>query len=309
LSEAQSPNDGQPRPGQRSLARVLRWVFYLVVSYGWLGCMFWLFLRQVTAPLIVGALGSVLLYGLARWLDGQAFRRPRRPLLTHFVGVMLFIALQLVAWRYLYFFADPERTIPRDAALVSPADGWVVYVRRVEGGKAPVAIKEGRSIALSELLGRSPERIRGGILIGIFMTPMSVHVNRAPIAGRIARRHYVRGRSMTSMLPMSLRLMFGQKPYERGSEHIVRNERETLLFEGAFPVYMTRIADPYVDKIELWKAVGAKVKKGERIGLIRMGSQTDLYVPAKVGDKRVEVLVREGQYVFGGRTAILRLAK
>lgn len=297
----------EPPAGRRALARALRWVFYLLVSYGWLGCMFWLFLRQLTAPLVVGALGSPLLYALARWLDGQAFRRPRRPLLTHFVGIMLFIALQTVAWRYLYFFADPERRIPADAALVSPADGWVVYVRRVEGGKAPVAIKEGRSIELSELLGEPPKRIQGGILIGIFMTPMSVHVNRAPIAGRIAWRRYLAGRPMASMMPMSLRLMFGQRPYERGSEHIVRNERETLLFEGAFPVYVTRIADPYVDKIELWKPVGSQVAKGERIGLIRMGSQTDLYVPATVGDKRVEVLVREGQYVFGGSTALLRL--
>ncbi|PID38440.1 MAG: hypothetical protein CSA65_04925 [Proteobacteria bacterium] len=299
--------DEQPSSGRRALARILRWGFYLLFSYGWLGCVFWLFLRQITASLVVGVIGSVTLYGLARGLDGRAFRRPRRPLLTHVVGIMLFIALQAIAWRFLYFFADPERQVPSEATLVSPADGWIVYVRRVEGGKAPVAIKEGRSIELSELLGRSPTRIQGGILVGVFMTPMSVHVNRAPIAGRIAWRHYVRGRPMTSMLPMSLRLMFGQRPYERGSEHIVRNERETLLFEGRFPVYMTRIADPYVDKIELWKPVGAKVAKGERIGLIRMGSQTDLYVPATVGDQRVEVLVREGQYVFGGSTPILRL--
>lgn len=293
---------------RQRLARLLRWVFYLVVSYGWLGCMFWLFLRQLSASFWIGALGAPLLYGAAKALDRAAFQRGRHPRWRDFAGVMLFIALQTVAWRYVYFFADPPRRIPPHATLVAPADGWVVYVRRVEAGRVPIAIKEGRSIALTEILAGAPKQLKDGILVGIFMTPVSVHVNRAPIAGRIVRRDYRPGRPMSSMLPMSLRLMFGRRPYERGSEHIVVNERETLLFEGRFPVYMTRIADPYVDKIELWKAIGTQVRLGERIGLIRMGSQTDLYMPSEVAGRKLRVLVQEGQYVYGGQTELARLS-
>lgn len=293
---------------RRQLARLMRWALYLVVSYGWLGCMFWLFLRQLTASFWIGALGAPLLYGAAKALDSAAFQQGRHPRWRDFAGVVLFIALQTVAWRYIYFFADPPRRIPPRATLVAPADGWVVYVRPVKAGRVPIAIKEGRSIALTEILARAPKQLGDGILVGIFMTPMSVHVNRAPIAGRIVRRDYRPGRPMSSMLPMSLRLMFGRRPYERGSEHIVVNERETLLFEARFPVYLTRIADPYVDKIELWKPVGAQVRLGERIGLIRMGSQTDLYLPAEVGGQRLRVLVHEGQYVYGGQTELARLS-
>lgn len=292
---------------RQAVARLLRWAFYVVMSYGWLGCMFWLFLRQLTLSFWIGAVGAPLLYAAARSLDGAAFQRGRHPWWRDFGGVMLFIALQTVAWRYVYFFADPPRRTPRGATVVAPADGWVVYVRRVRAGHVPIAIKEGRDIALTEILGRAPTRVKEGILVGIFMTPMSVHVNRAPIAGRITRRDYYPGRPMSSMLPMSLRLIFGRRPYERGSEHIVHNERETLLFEGRFPVYMTRIADPYVDKIELWTKVGAPVKQGQRVGLIRMGSQTDVYLPAEVDGHRLEVVVREGQYVYGGQTELARL--
>ncbi len=284
------------------LAQLCRWLCYFSWSYVWVGVMFLLMIHQVTPYLTVGLALALLFFVAARKLDVGAFnRRAHRGVRLLVMGA--FVLLQFWCWRYFYFFRDPERAIPAVSAIVSPADGFVVYIRRVREGVVPLAIKSQTSIPLSEILkmGNLPP---DSFIVGIFMTPMSVHVNRAPIAGVIGDRTYFRGTPMQSMLPMSLRTIFFWKPYERGSGHILQNERETLLIQGKFPVYLTRIADPYVDKIVTWKKSGETVSQGERIGLIKMGSQADLVFPVAVNGKAVQICVKEGQYVYAGSTIL-----
>lgn len=292
-----------------SLAIALRWLFYLASSYLWAGGVVLLLTRRITPHLWGGGLAALLFAAAALMLDRQAFAVTSSPLLFHGGMVLAFIALQLVAWRYLYFFRDPSREIA-DAAAVSPADGFIAYVRRLEAGEVPLAIKRGRAIPLAELVGQESglEVAPGSWLVGIFMTPVSVHVNRAPIAGRIAARRYLPARSIAGMARTQLRLMLGLAPYERGAEYLLRNEREVLRIEGEMAVHVVRIADPYVRSIETWKAEGERVGQGERIGMIRMGSQCDVILPPQIGGRPLRICVEEGQYVYSGKTALAEVS-
>ncbi|MBI3292133.1 MAG: phosphatidylserine decarboxylase [Elusimicrobia bacterium] len=289
----------------RLLAQLCRWVCYIAWSYVWVGAMFLLMLHQVTPYLLGGLTAALGFFALAQWCDPQAFTARRGGWLTRSLVIGGLIGFQLVCWRFLYFFRDPERTVPRGAAIVAPADGFVVYIRRLSEGEVPLAIKGNRQIPLEEILRvGQPIGFSEGYIVGIFMTPMSVHVNRAPISGAIGRRTYIRGSRMVSMMPMSLRTMVGLRPFEAGARHLVQNERETLLIRGEFPVYLTRIADSYVDKVVTWKSEGDPVSQGERIGLIKMGSQTDLVFPAHVNGQAMRIQVHEGQYVYAGSTTL-----
>lgn len=272
---------------------------YLCLSYGLWGIAVLVVLKQLSLYLVIGLMALPLM-ALARYLGF------RLRIWGHFLVLFFVLIYQLGAWRYWRFFEDPPRQTPKHAAIVSAADGWVVYIRKVSRNEVPLAIKGKKQIALNELIA-GVKKPFDGYLVGVFMTPLSVHVNRAPITGVIDKRYYRAGSSMQSMAPMAFNTIFGRKPFETGSEHVVSNERETLLFRGEFPLYLTRIADPYIDKIELWKSVGTNVKKGERIGLIKMGSQADLYFPRQVNGKRFKLLVKEGDYVYAGQTPIAHL--
>lgn len=93
-----------------------------------------------------------------------------------------------VAWRLL-FLRNPSRQINADDRLIlSPADGFVVYVRRVVPGEELMSIKKGEPILLDDLMGLDDSALpRQGWLVGIFMSPFDVHYNRAPIQGFIRK--------------------------------------------------------------------------------------------------------------------------
>jgi phosphatidylserine decarboxylase len=90
--------------------------------------------------------------------------------------------------------------------------------------------------------------------------------------------------------------------YSRRSRHTLENERNTMIIEGRVPVCTIQIADSYVDKIECWVEENQEIKKGQRIGRIRMGSQVDLVVPALEG---MAIVVQEGQHVKAGESVLL----
>jgi phosphatidylserine decarboxylase len=164
-----------------------------------------------------------------------------------------------------YFFRDPERVAPEeDDIIVSPADGRVT---RVE--------------AVAPLDPRSPK------VISIFLSPLDVHVNRAPIAGRITNITYTRGKFLMATREDSSLL----------------NEQNTLTIEGKrATIVCKQIAGVLARRIICWKRAGDQVKLGERFGLIKFSSRTDLVLPPEV-----EVLVREGMHVRGGTTIIGRI--
>src|SRR5438034_2507591 len=106
-------------------------------------------------------------------------------------GLTIGAAFALLAYR---FYRDPERRAPdRDHVVVSPADGEVIYVKRSRAGMLPVSDKHGRRYPLTELT-KTNLGSEESVVIGIAMNFADVHVNRAPIEGRVTYRHHFPGR-------------------------------------------------------------------------------------------------------------------
>ena len=157
----------------------------------------------------------------------------------------------------LWFFRDPEREIAQGRVL-SPADGVVQSITPWPDGRTRVAI---------------------------FMSPLNVHVNRAPLAGTVTSVEHVPG----GFVPA----------FDKESEH---NERVVWHFDTELgDVEVVQIAGAVARRIVPYLAQGAKVEQGERIGLIRFGSRVDLYLP-----EGVEPAVEVGQTTIAGVTRIDR---
>jgi len=210
--------------------------------------------------------------------------------------------LSFLFWRFCYFFRDPVRNPPEGRVVVSPADGVLLYTRRVAGGEVPCPVKKGARVPLEEWIGKIACD-GDGTLVGIYMTGLSVHYIRAPVPGSVVRvvPRAARGENLHQVRTF-LRLVWGMKPYEEGSRYIVHNARNTIAIDGDVPVAVVQIADRYVSECDCFVAEGQRVSVGEKIGMIRMGSQRDLYVPDRAGvtlDIRPGARVRAGETVLG----------
>jgi phosphatidylserine decarboxylase len=177
-------------------------------------------------------------------------------------GVAAFLVLTAFM---LYFFRDPERTIPSDSdIIVSPADGRVTRVHPLDPG--------------------APD---SGTVVSIFLSPFDVHINRAPIAGIVTDVAYTHGKFLIATS-------------EKAS---LLNEQNALTIKGEkIEVVCRQIAGIVARRIVCWKNPGDSVGLGERFGLIKFSSRTDLIVPACV-----EVLVQEGTRVKGGLSIVGRI--
>jgi phosphatidylserine decarboxylase len=208
-----------------------------------------------------------------------------------------------LAWRFYYFFRDPVRKPPPGRVLLAPADGYLLYTRRVTQGEVPSPIKQGVPIALDEWIGTVPHH-GDGTLIGIYMTALSVHYIRSPVPGRIT--HVVprpaRGENLHQTRTF-MRLLWDMQPYEQDSRYITQNARNTIAIDGEVPVVVVQIADRYVRECDSFVTPGDQVSAGDKIGMIRMGSQCDLYIPDSAG---VKLDCKPGAHVRAGETVLGR---
>ena len=168
----------------------------------------------------------------------------------------LFVALALFM---MYFFRDPKRLIPSEAdIIVSAADGKVTRVEDREDGK----------------------------FVSVFLSPVDVHINRAPIAGKVVK----------------VELFKGKKAPATSNEASQTNERNAMTIEGEkMTVVCTQIVGILARRIVCWSKAGDNLEIGEKYGLIKFGSRTDLLMP-----KNVEILVKLGDRVVGGETIIAK---
>jgi phosphatidylserine decarboxylase len=166
----------------------------------------------------------------------------------------------------LGFFRDPEREIPAVTnGVLSPADGRVLGVED----------------AVDPFVGPSTR-------VSIFLSPLDVHVNRAPVGGLVTDVVYTPGRFLAAYDPAA-----GEG-----------NERNTVRIQGdAARVTVVQIAGVVARRIACYVGPGDKVEAGQRLGLIRFGSRTDCYVP-----RGTDVRVQPGDRVTGGVTVIGLLA-
>lgn len=213
-------------------------------------------------------------------------------LLIWSTGFALASKLIFEAYRRWYFPRDPARKVPQQARVVAPADGRVVYIERVSDGIVPIAIKGRTAIPLDEIV-KGEDRPRAGTLVGIFLSPYDVHYQRSPISGTITEITYHPAKNQ-SMGDMFLRNLFRLERRYVNSPHVYENERNVIRIDGdADTAFVVQIADQQVNRIDCYVAEGAPVEVAEKIGMIRWGSQVDLFVPdlepshftVAVGDK------------------------
>ncbi|HKX08497.1 MAG TPA: phosphatidylserine decarboxylase [Stellaceae bacterium] len=177
------------------------------------------------------------------------------------------LALVIAAW-ITYFFRDPWRMTPSRAGLVvSAADGVVVAADRVPPPK--------------ELdMGEAPMT-----RIGVFLNVFDVHVNRIPLGGRIRKLAYTKGKFLNASL-------------DKASEENERMAIRIASTDGP-DVAVVQIAGLIARRIVCTLIEGQEVATGERLGLIRFGSRTDVYLPVDWAP-----LVVKGQRVIGGETVL-----
>jgi phosphatidylserine decarboxylase len=172
------------------------------------------------------------------------------------------VVLGLVALACLGFFRDPERTSPpAPGAVLAPADGRVMRIDEVDDPWVGPAVR-----------------------VSIFLSPLDVHVNRSPVTGLVESVRFEAGRFMAAYRDEASEL----------------NERCTLALQGdAARIGVKQIAGVLARRIVCRARAGEKLMAGERFGLIRFGSRTDLVVP-----RSTEIRVKAGDRVRGGETVM-----
>ncbi|MBI5571770.1 MAG: phosphatidylserine decarboxylase [Desulfomonile tiedjei] len=217
------------------------------------------------------------------------------------VGAGLFLL-----WRYVWFFRNPHRVIPAHNALVSPADGTVVYVKSAEPHETVFSVKQDVPLTIPDILKEDLSDRR--LVIGVFMSPFNVHYNRVPLSGTVDFiRHHPSKSGNRYMSRMHLRSVLGMPPYYQGSEHIVENERTVTRITGTFKdeecsYYVVQIAAHSVNGIDSYVDEGERVSTGQVFGMIRIGSQVDLVLPH---GSTMNVKVREGDRVYAGESVLV----
>jgi phosphatidylserine decarboxylase len=216
--------------------------------------------------------GSIVLALLAWGLSVIMHKLGLGPTLAYFLPLVLILPV----WVWLFaFFRDPERPVPTDAnIMVSPADGTVSDITDIEN---------------SELVGGPAVRV------GIFLSVFSVHVNRAPCDGTVTHVIYKKGKFINAM-----------------SHHKASDENEANTIVLADPLTnapvaaVKQIVGLIARRIICTSRVGDTVKRGDRIGLIKFGSRTELIIPKSL---EPEIAVSVGQKVTGAAHIIATLKK
>jgi len=184
-------------------------------------------------------------------------------LVTPWISLLFLV---LIAYTFA-FFRDPDRAVPGDPNLVvAAADGTVTDIVEVEE---------------EEIMKTKTKRV------GIFLSIFDVHTNRAPIDGRIIYRRHRKGLCVDA----------------RRADCSEKNESITWGFENfAVTIVVRQLTGAIARRIVAWSQIGDELKKGDRFGMIRFGSRTEVYLPLNA-----EVIVKTGDHVSGGSTVIARL--
>ncbi len=184
-----------------------------------------------------------------------------------FISLWLAVIFGALILYTFAFFRDPERITPADAdSVVAAADGVVADIVEVDE---------------TEVLKTRMRRV------GIFLSVFDVHTNRAPIDGRVTYREHREGLCLDARSP----------------ECSNKNESMTWAFENPRTTLVVKqLTGAIARRIVGWAKVGDELRKGERFGMIRFGSRTEVYLPMDA-----TILVKVGNRVSGGSTIIAQL--
>jgi phosphatidylserine decarboxylase len=181
-------------------------------------------------------------------------------------GRLWAIPFFVLAGFFVFFFRDPERVIPRDPDLVvSPADARVMIVGDPGKGAPPGEWQR----------------------VSMFLSPMDVHVNRMPVAGRITRVEYHPGKFL---------------PAYREEAGSLNEWTEVWIDHHGVPVVVRQIVGILARRIVCRVKAGDVVERGDRFGVMKFGSRIDMFVPLSA-----RIVVKVGDRVVGGVTPVAKL--
>ena len=189
-------------------------------------------------------------------------------------GWLLVATLTVIGLLIVWFFRNPQRRIPEgDHLVVSPADGKLVLIERV---------------AHDEYIGGP------AVKFGIFLSIFNVHTNRTPIASRVVKIAYFKGKYLNALKPESAKV----------------NEKLELSIQGTQapyrPMIVRQIAGAIARRIVCWVRPGEEQLSGSLFGMIKFGSRTELVLPDEPG---LEIVAKLGDAVQGGSTIMARYAE
>lgn len=181
----------------------------------------------------------------------------------------------------LNFYRDPKREIPRGSNIVSPADGRIIRIVRTNSNE--VRISKG---LFGKIRTLTSDIAKDCYVISIFMSPLDVHVNRAPIDGHVISKKYSRGRFFMAF----------------DLERSLNNEKNEIVIENGKigKIKVIQIAGFLARRIICNVGKNEKVNKGQKIGRIVLGSQVTIVLPAK----SVRLRAKEKLKVKAGTTIL-----
>ncbi|MBL7055757.1 phosphatidylserine decarboxylase [Candidatus Woesearchaeota archaeon] len=202
------------------------------------------------------------------------------------VFVILGIGLLLIVLFLLHFYRDPKRKIPSGENLVSPADGKIIRIIKTDSKK--IKIRKG---LMGKVYALTKDVAKECYVISIFMSPLNVHINRAPVAGKIISTKHEKGKFFAAYdLKKSL-----------------MNEKNEILMENKQigKIKMLQIAGFLARRIICSVKKNEKVNKGSKIGKIVLGSQLTIIIPSK----NINLKIKQGQKVYAGKSMIADILK
>ncbi len=226
-------------------------------------------------PFARPGLAELLIYSFLTfgWAGITAFvlvRFPYSPWLG-ILGWLLVATLTVIGLLIVWFFRNPQRRIPEgDHLVVSPADGKLVLIERV---------------AHDDYIGGP------AVKFGIFLSIFNVHTNRTPIASRVVKIAYFKGKYLNALKPESAKV----------------NEKLELSIQGTQapfrPMIVRQIAGAIARRIVCWVRPGEEQLSGSLFGMIKFGSRTELVLPDEPG---LEIVAKLGDAVQGGSTILAK---
>ncbi|MFP4093958.1 MAG: phosphatidylserine decarboxylase [Cyclobacteriaceae bacterium] len=197
------------------------------------------------------------------------------------VGAVAFAITMIRFWR-----TPTRKAKAAETDIISPADGNVIYVEKVEAGEVPVSVKGNTFSKLDELT--KTDILSGPCwLVGINMTPFDVHKNCAPIPGRVILNQHFDGKFLSLKLGQALK----------------ENERQTMVFDNnGLKIGIVQIASKLVRRIDTYVKEGDMLNRGQWVGMIRFGSQVDVIIPRKYN---IQVKVKD--QIYAGESIIAKL--
>lgn len=211
---------------------------------------------------------SVITFGPAAALTALLLTVALDPALA-IAGWVVVAALAVIGGLIVWFFRDPDRAVPTEPGLVvSPADGTIVAIDEIE---------------YDEFVGGP------AVQIGIFLSIFNVHMNRAPVAGRVVGLRYRPGKYLNALRAASA----------KENEQLGVRMQETAAPHRRYVV--RQITGAIARRIVCWLKPGDDLGRGERFGMIKLGSRTELVMPREAG---LEIRTKLGDKVKAGATVL-----